>query len=204
MRIKSEGKRRDIVAAAAALFVELGYERTSMSAISARVGGSKATLYSHFESKEDLLRAVLADSVAEEAERLMREFPEGQDLGAGLAQLGYDYLSGRLSPLQIAILRILSAQPEGARMGGEFHEAALKPAWQDFAARLAGLMANGRLIEADPWTAAMHWKGLNEGELLERCLLGADPAPDDAEIRQVAHAAAGAFLRIYGADRDSC
>lgn len=198
MRTKSEGKRREIVAAAADLFVELGYERTSMSAISARVGGSKATLYSHFQSKEELLRTVLADSVAEEYDRLMQEFPATQDLREGLIRLGMQYLTARLSPLQIATMRILATHPEESRLGHDFYETDLKPAWLDFAERLAVLMNEGRLIKANSWTAAMHWKGLNEGELFERRLLGAAPIPDEAEIRNVATAATDAFLRIYG------
>jgi AcrR family transcriptional regulator len=44
MRVRTEEKRQEIVEIAARLFEELGYERTSMSAIAARVGGSKATL----------------------------------------------------------------------------------------------------------------------------------------------------------------
>ena len=64
MRLRTEVKRQEIVRIAAQLFEELGYERTSMSEISARVGGSKATLYGYFASKEDLLRAVL-DHVTE-------------------------------------------------------------------------------------------------------------------------------------------
>ena len=39
-----------------------------------RVGGSKATLYGYFASKEELLRAVLDQAVNEEANRLMQEF----------------------------------------------------------------------------------------------------------------------------------
>ena len=37
------------------LFVEKGYERTSMREIAERVGISKAALYHHFESKEEIL-----------------------------------------------------------------------------------------------------------------------------------------------------
>ena len=45
MRMRTEEKKQEIIRIAAELFEQLGYERTSMSAIAARVGGSKATLY---------------------------------------------------------------------------------------------------------------------------------------------------------------
>lgn len=200
MKTRSEAKRREIVEAAASLFVEQGYERTSMNAISERVGGSKATLYGYFESKEELLRAVLADSVAEEAERLMHEFPEDEGLRTGLIRLGERYLTDRLAPLPITNIRIVSTQPEETGLGIDFYTNVLRPAWKWFADRLAALMDQGRLRRADPWVAAMHWKGLNEGELFEKRLLGAITDIDPAKIRRVATDAADAFLRIYAAE----
>jgi len=142
-------------------------------------------------------RAVLADSVREEADRLMQEFPADENLRDGMIRLGIQYLTGRLAAIPIGNLRILANQPEAARLGIEFYESVLKPSWDRFAQRLAALMEEGRLDRADPWTAAMHWKGLNEGELLEKCLLGAAPSLDGAEIEKVATAATNAFLKIY-------
>ena len=141
MRKKNEGKRREIVKAASELFVEQGYERTSMSAISERVGGSKATLYGYFESKEELLRAVLADAVAESAERLMHAFPPSDDMRAGFIRLGEDYLMDRLAPLPIMQLRIVASQPEETRFGADFYATVLRPAWETFSHRLATLVA---------------------------------------------------------------
>jgi hypothetical protein len=47
MRVRTEKKRQEIIRIAAELFDELGYERTSMSTIASRVGGSKTTLYGY-------------------------------------------------------------------------------------------------------------------------------------------------------------
>ncbi len=89
MRVRTEEKRLEIIRMAAELFDELGYERSSMSAIAARVGGSKATLYGYFASKEDLLRAVLDRDVSEEAERLMQEFLSEEDSPPPLPRRDY-------------------------------------------------------------------------------------------------------------------
>jgi len=53
-------KRAEIVAIATQSFLEQGYAATSMSAIADRLGGSKATLWAHFASKEELFDAVIA------------------------------------------------------------------------------------------------------------------------------------------------
>jgi AcrR family transcriptional regulator len=198
MRVRTEGKRREIVEAAAALFVEQGYDRTSMSAISDRVGGSKATLYGYFSSKEELLKAVLEYDVAQESLDLLGAFPTGKDLEEGLAELGVRYLSGRLADLAITNLRTVSTQPAGSNLGQDFYDNVLRPAWQMLADHIGALMQDGRLRQTDPWTAAMHWKGLTEGELLEKRLLGAMRWPNKKEVERAAELAAEAFLRIYG------
>ncbi|ABK53481.1 transcriptional regulator, TetR family [Acidothermus cellulolyticus 11B] len=51
--------RRHILAIAKDVFLEAGYERTSMDAVAARAGTSKRSLYAHFESKQKLFDAVL-------------------------------------------------------------------------------------------------------------------------------------------------
>ena len=202
MRVRTDQKRREIVEAAAALFVEQGYERTSMSAIAERVGGSKATLYGYFASKEELFRAVLEFDVAHNALTVLHAFPAKGDLRAGLTKLGVEYLTERLGDLPIANLVTLASQPRESRLGQAFYAEVLGPAWQLLAERFGSLMEEGRLRTADPWTAAMHWKGLNEGELLEKRLLGALPTIDLKEIKRAASGAADAFLRIYSPEQD--
>lgn len=52
-------KRSEIVKGAADLFLRHGFSGTSMASIAAAVGGSKATLYNHFPTKELLFEAVI-------------------------------------------------------------------------------------------------------------------------------------------------
>src|ERR1700723_4257251 len=51
---KSDSKRQLILDSAYRLFRARGFDGTSMADITSQVGGSKATLYSHFPSKEEL------------------------------------------------------------------------------------------------------------------------------------------------------
>lgn len=52
-------KRQEIVDAARALFLNVGYESTSMSAIASSAGVASNTVYWYFKDKDDLLVAVL-------------------------------------------------------------------------------------------------------------------------------------------------
>ncbi|HEY5721741.1 MAG TPA: TetR/AcrR family transcriptional regulator [Allosphingosinicella sp.] len=191
MRVRTEEKRREIVRIAAGLFDELGYERTSMSAIAARLGGSKATLYGYFRSKEDLLRAVLDHDVSEEADRLIQELMSETDLRSGLIRIGIAYLNGHSA--RSASIRTVANQP----IAREFYENVLRPAWQRLADRFAAMMKEGRLRFADPWITAMHWKGLTEWDMLERHLLSAEIGASPNDVVTAATAAADAFLKVY-------
>lgn len=198
MRVRTEEKRREIVNVASELFEEHGFERTSMSMIAEKLGGSKATLYGYFKSKEQILDAVLIYDVTEQADRLMNEFLSAEDLRGGLIKLGFAYMMRRLAPTPIANVRMVSNQPSGSTIGKEFYERVLGPAWQRLANRFKMLMDEGLLKKVDPWMAAMHWKGLNEWDMFEKRLLGAIDGPDPDHIQKTATLAADAFLHLYG------
>ena len=200
MRTRSEEKRRDIVRVAARAFEELGYERTSMLTIAERLRGSKQTLYNYFPSKEDLLRAVLDFDVGEVADQAMQEFLAEKSLRKALIRLGVAYLNGQLASSAMSNIRIVSTQPAESNLGEEFYENVLRPAWKRVADTFKALMNEGRLKRADPWLAAMQWKGLVLLDLFERRLLGAVKATDPREIEAAAKSAADAFLKIYGPD----
>lgn len=64
-RAEAAAARARIMSAARALFLERGFLRTTSDDIAAELGMSKATLYRMFRSKEDILRAVVRETMAE-------------------------------------------------------------------------------------------------------------------------------------------
>lgn len=200
MRTRSEEKRRQIVRVAAKAFEELGYERTSMLTIAERFSGSKQTLYNYFPSKEDLLRAVLDFDVGEVADRAMQEFSAEKNLRKALIRLGVAFLNGQLASSAMSNIRIVSTQPAESKLGTEFFENVLRPAWERVSDAFKSLMNEGKLRRSDPWRAALHWRGLVLLDLFERRLLGAMAAVDPQEVEAAAKYAADAFLKIYGPD----
>lgn len=200
-RVRTEEKRAEIVQTASELFDELGYDRCSMATISDRLGGSKATLYGYFSSKEELLRAVLKCEISSEFDELMRAFPGEADLRSALIRLGTAFHRKRLSSVPVANFRSLVNQPPCSTMGKEFYETIIRPAFEGVAAKFKQMMDAGLLRQADPWIALMHWKGLNDWDLFERRLIGAISGPEDVDIERVATAAADAFLKLYGPEQ---
>ncbi len=57
-------RKEELVAAATALFIEQGYERTSVSDIVRSVGVAQGTFYYHFRAKAEVLEAVVGRHVA--------------------------------------------------------------------------------------------------------------------------------------------
>jgi AcrR family transcriptional regulator len=68
-RVRAElprgGTRERIQSIALELFAEQGYEKTSLREIAERLGVTKAALYYHFKSKEDIVRSFVEDYRAE-------------------------------------------------------------------------------------------------------------------------------------------
>ena len=78
MAISEKGKKRYelIVKTALELFLKNGYEKTSLSDIVAISGGSLASIYTFFESKEGLFQAI----IEQEIDALIKEIDERIDL----------------------------------------------------------------------------------------------------------------------------
>ena len=87
-RADRDERRETILRIAHAAFLEDGYAATSMSSIAAKVGGSKATLYNYFSSKEELFSAVIEERCRDFREMLYDAELESQDFRKVLTHLG--------------------------------------------------------------------------------------------------------------------
>ncbi|MGN6305242.1 MAG: TetR/AcrR family transcriptional regulator [Mesorhizobium sp.] len=97
-------KRTRILAAAADLFYENGYENTTLDAVAERLGVSKPFIYAHFSSKSELLADIcsqgIAASLAAQNKALATETTPAGKLGA----LGRGFVTAVLeSQIYIAI-----------------------------------------------------------------------------------------------------
>lgn len=198
MRVRTEEKRQGIIRIAAELFEELGYERASMSTISQRLGGSKATLYGYFKSKEELLLAVLESDLHEISDEVLNVPPE--DIREWLRTIGLCLLKARTAGRSPTLLRIMSSLPDNSTIGRTFYQEGIVPVYRRLCTAFEGLIVKGVLRTADPWTMAMHLKGLLDRDFFERAVLASRVAIPSEEIEQAAVQAADVFLRAYKAE----
>ena len=196
MRVKSEEKRREIVAKAWELFKENGFERTTMSDISDRVGGSKATLYSYYDSKEQLFAAALEQVIRDPADEVFAQLARTGKLKARLLNFARAMLEARLSEDLIAVEQALISEARRSELGELLRARFVQPQWRRLAAAFDREMVAGQLRKADPMLATWHFRGLVEADLVERRLHGESHITAH-EIKTAAEAGVEAFLRAY-------
>jgi AcrR family transcriptional regulator len=198
MRIKTDAKRRAILAAAAEVFREHGFAGASMSAVCERVGGSKATLYRYFTSKEDLFVTLMLEAVLEHANAVFETLKPSDDLRRTLEKFGAGVLTLNLSENMLAVRRNSIAEAARAGLGQVLFDRGAKVLWSKMADFLAGEMAAGRLRQEDPWMVAMHLRGMLEADLVNRALIGATVDRRPRHLKAHAAKAVDALLRAYG------
>lgn len=195
MRVKTDERRQTIMDAAAELFREVGFERASMAAISARLGGSKATLYSYFKSKEELFAAVMVDNMTEQADKMIGLLTNAaEDLRATLIAFGEAYLDLVLSDNAIAMLRTGMVDGNHDRLGPILYATGPEHGWSQVTHQLTVWATDGRLIISDPMLASYQLKGLLEAGMMEPRLFGAKPTLDR---NLVIRSAVDGFLKMY-------
>jgi len=198
VRRRSDRKRQTILDAAYSLFREKGFERTSVSEICARAGGSKGTIYSYFDSKEQLFvecMFYLAENYLEGAFCELQS--PADDLLLVLQRFGESFLRLVCSPEMVSARRLVVAEADRAGIGHLFYEK-LVSIRQHVTSFLSCAMTAGNLRSGDADLAAGQFRALLEAELFKPLLLCAGRArPDEQTIVLAAERAVGTFMRAY-------
>jgi AcrR family transcriptional regulator len=198
MKPAASAKKSELMLEAARrLFAEVGYEAASMDLIAKTAGVSKATLYAHFDSKENLFVEILEAAIGRPADQdWIPERFEGdaegvlRRLAQGMARF---FVDGR----GLAVYRLFVADlhrfPE---LVARFHAAGPMAMWARVTALMAQMAERGALAIDDPETAADHFLALVQGRLPFDRSIGLPPPPDAAIERHV-ESALQFFLRGY-------
>lgn len=192
-----ERRRHKFVAAAERLFLRCGYAGTSVNEVVRLAGGSLATLYDEFGTKEKLFEAVIAERVSR-AFDAPGETPATGSVEEHLGQLALRILERMLTAQSLALYRLAVA--EGPRFAG-LREAVLVAGLgaflQRLAARFDAMAAAGDLNIEDGALAAQRFLALVQGQHQFAAACG-DLARLDATARALhVRQAVAAFLAIY-------
>ena len=98
-------RKREIIETAFNLFVQNGYERTSVQQIIDTLGISKGTFYHHFKSKDDLLDAVISDILEDVASEINRIANSDKDAVTKLIEI-YGVFRGKEDALKLILAEL--------------------------------------------------------------------------------------------------
>lgn len=200
MRVKSEAKRCAILQAAMASFLDKGFEACTMTDIAQRAGGSKATLYAYFDSKESLFSAVIGDLCAARFAEAFDNLRFDGDLRQSLRDFSWSLMSTQLMPDLLAIRRRVLTAAEHSPIGRLFYQHGPLQGQGWLAQFLQGQMQAGRLRSGDPRAAGLYLLALVERDYLWRALLGALEPADLDDLRHHIDCAVDIFLTTYAPD----
>jgi len=191
-------KAESILAAAKRSFLAAGFGAVSMDTIAREAGVSKATVYAHFDGKEELFGAV----IERECERYFARFSVSEldpcDVRASLMVLGRRFLELLLSPDALALHRIILAEVTRFPVLGEvFWRAGPERERAQIEAFLKRAIASGTLTPADTRLAAEQFVALIRGDIQLRHLLRLEGDADRRGIGAAVDDAVATFLRAF-------
>jgi TetR/AcrR family transcriptional regulator, mexJK operon transcriptional repressor len=196
-RSNPDDRRNHIIAVAIQVFARMGYGSCSMSSIAAHLGGSKATLYSYFSSKENLFEAAMefhCEQVLAPMRYLLDQ--DVDDLETLLGRFGQKFLECIHSTGSLDIYRLIES--EGARfpeIAETFFRLGPNFAIENLNQILKQFSASGMINCFDTALASDQFIGMLKGDRHLRYTTGLMPAPGNAEIERHARHAARIFVR---------
>ena len=195
---KREIRRDSILEAAYDLFLEKGYDATTLNDIVGRSGGSLATLYEMFEGKPGLLRALVADRCSLISEAIDRAVSSQRPPQQALREIAEYMFDKILDPKAVALFKAALAQPE---LGRKLYEAGPANGQAKVAEYLALQAKNGQLHVDDPMQAAQMFFQMMFGHFHQQLLFGVPVKLTAAEKAQHFATVLTAFFKIYGVAR---
>ena len=199
-RPKDQLKRQAILDAAKQLFLQQGYEGTSMDAIASAAGVSKLTLYSHFTDKETLFACAVAAKCEEQLPATYFELAADVPIEASLLAIGRGFNTLVNSDESLALQRLMTAQGgQNLQLAQLFFNAGPQRMLDAMHKLLEQACQRGQLQIDNPARAAEHFFCLIRGGCNFRLLIGlCEPLRGSAAEEHVSDVV-GLFLRAYRA-----
>jgi AcrR family transcriptional regulator len=192
-------KRRQIIAGARRVFMDLGFDGASMGEIARAAGVSKGTLYVYFADKNRLFEAIVEEETLQQGKFAFNFDPE-RDARTMLMEFGQAYIQLLCRPgggsATRTVMAIAERMPE---VGSRFYNNVVAHTITRLAVYLEARAAKGELAIADCQLAAAQFMQMCQSLLFMPFLFQAAPAPSSERIAEVIASATRVFLAGYGA-----
>ncbi len=191
-----------IVDAACELFVELGFQATTLDKVAKRAKISKLSIYRHFENKEVLFSAAISARCQQFSPKMLFEGAEGSAEDQLMA-VGSSLLRTLLSPdvrsVEAMVMADKTNQPSLSRL---HYEAGPGRVIAQIEALLCQLHAKAVLKVPDPVRSARLFAALFKGsDLLIVARFDEARAQDEQEIESYCRSAVAMFIAAHGGNQ---
>lgn len=177
MARRGDELREHILYEAKNVFIEMGFERTSMDVVAARASTSKRSLYAHFESKDKLFLDVIDLARGLYLGRLKTPQDYSEDVAEGAVLFCGRFLQLLLWQPALRTCRMTIAEAERLpEAAARYYDAIFDTTQQRLAAFLG---ERGQLNPSTSGDIARELLGVTVYPHLFRALLGVDKALDD-------------------------
>ncbi len=194
-REPAEVRREAILQAAAAVFLERGYEAASVDAVVERAGGSKATVYAQFGNKEGLFSAVL-ERCGDEFAAALGTVPVCTSLHDSLRRVARAYMTTLFHPKRLAMFRMVAGDSGQRPEGGDiFYRLGPRRGLAVATKFFRECVEKGLLKTPDPEALADCFLGALRGNLFLGALLNPTRMPTMQEIERHIDVVVETFLR---------
>jgi TetR/AcrR family transcriptional regulator, mexJK operon transcriptional repressor len=199
---RSARKRRAILEAATSVFLEKGYDGTSMDDVATLAAVSKPTVYKHFADKEQLFAEIIR-TTANQVDDLIRLVAETLvdpgDVENGLTELAHRFITALMQPQMLRLRRLVIANADRfPDVGRIWYELGFERVLATLASCFQRLAQHQLLRLDDPLLAANHFVGLLLWIPLNKAMFSGEHHGSKADLERYARAAAHAFLGGYG------
>ncbi|OWY40132.1 TetR family transcriptional regulator [Xenophilus sp. AP218F] len=159
---EENGRRMELIRAAAILFRDQGYERTTVRDLGNAVGLQSGSLFYHFRTKEEILVAVMALGITSTTEQLAQAIAQAADARGRLAALFQVHLNSLLGDNQAALEVMLyewRSVSEAAKPGLIVLRDRYEAIWQQVLdeAAAAGLVKPDTRLLRRTLLGSLHW-----------------------------------------------
>jgi AcrR family transcriptional regulator len=205
VKVRTEARRDAILEVASQVFLEFGFERTSMSEIVKRIGGSKSTIYGYFPSKEALFLAVTHAAGKKHMDTALADFAayKGGDLLPALTRFSEKLVGFLWSDEAVAVQRMVLGEAGHSDIGQLYYEGGPKRGLLVIAEVFRQAMERGELRREDPWMVAQHFGSLIQAEHQHRWFCREVAPLAKTQVKRTAERAVAVFIRAYGPDPET-
>jgi AcrR family transcriptional regulator len=194
---EDSAKRRQILAGASKVFMDLGFDGASMGEIARAAGVSKGTLYVYFADKNRLFEAIVEQEMLDQ-QKIAFDFDRERDVPATLRGFGQAYIELLCRPGGGSAIRTVMAIAERMpEVGRRYYEQVLEKTINRFADYLDVRVQAGELATPDCHLAASQFMLTCQASLFLPFIFQAAPPPSSERIAEVVESATRMFLAAY-------